>query len=221
MRGLVVVSLILCTASTASAAGELQRGIELYQRLKYERAKVELTRALEDMNVDRVQAYLYLGLTRIQLGDETGGRAAFREALAHNRNAKLPAMVSPKVQLIFDEVVQSMPRPVAPPAPTPTPPAPVMLTPTTGAAPPPPTAADKLTRWPVVVAGVVAVSAAAVGLGFGLRSSGRDNDAQSATFASEAERLHKGARADAHRANGAFIGAGAALAFGLVYGFAF
>lgn len=223
MRALVVGLIVLLAAPVAHAAGELQRGIELYRRLKYERARTELTRALEDPAVDRVEAYLYLGLTRMQLGDESGGRAAFREALALDRTVRPPAMVSPKVRVVFDEVAQSMPRPADPP------PAPVVmqndppgvLTPTSGTAPPAPSMADKLTRWPVVTAGVVAVSAAAIGLAFGLRSNGRDSDAQSAAYASEARRLHEGARADAHRANGMFIGAGAALAFGLVYGFAF
>lgn len=73
----------------------------LYAALDYEAALGQLSRAaaMPGASVgDQVEIQIYTGLVKFELGDPETGREAFRQALALDPHAVLPADVSPKIQ---------------------------------------------------------------------------------------------------------------------------
>jgi hypothetical protein len=73
----------------------------LYAALDYEAALGQLSRAaaMPGASVgDQVEIQIYTGLVKFELGEPETGREAFRQALALDPHAVLPADVSPKIQ---------------------------------------------------------------------------------------------------------------------------
>jgi len=99
---------------------------KLYLKAQVEGATIvlELARSSAALDVsDRVQVALWRGVLKMEMGEESSARVAFRDALLVDRNAELPSSLPYKTRHLFDEVKLSLP--VADPS------AKVTVTPTT------------------------------------------------------------------------------------------
>ncbi len=212
----MTAALLLC--SIIAVNGELDRGHQAFDNLRYEQALEHFTRSLAsaESTEERVDAYLYIGMSRFELGDEPGARQAFREALALDRKAALSPLASPKIESAFaDErarfaIEAPLPTQASPP------PAPAPVTATTPA--PPVTTRSHL---PTIIAAAAGVALITAGVLVGISARRAGDDAEAATFASDAKALDDKAQARARTSN-ILYGAGAVLGgFALVYEIAF
>ncbi|HSI04200.1 MAG: tol-pal system YbgF family protein [Myxococcota bacterium] len=214
----MTAAFLLC--SMIAVNGELERGHRAFENLKYEQALEHFTRSLAaaENTAERVDAYVYIGMSRFELGDEPGARQAFREALALDRKAALSPLASPKIESAFaDERARLVANDPLPPTVTPAPPPEPV--PVTATAPPP--AVATRSHVPTIVAAAAGVALITAGILVGISARRAQDDAEAATFASDAKGLDDKAHSRARTAN-ILYGAGGALgAFALVYEIAF
>lgn len=196
---------------------ELERGHAAFENLKYEQALGHFTRSLgvAESTAERVDAYLSIGMTRFELGDEAGARQAFRDALALDRRAMLSPLASPKIESAFaDErarFVVNEPLPVVTPPPEPTP--------VTATVPPP--AVTTRSHLPTIIAAAAGVAVITTGILIGLSARRTQDDAAAAAFAADAKALDDKAHSRARTANILYGVGGALGAFAFVYEVAF
>ncbi len=108
MRTLWLSLVLLSLPTLASAAtGSLEKGVQLYESLEYEKAAQLLEAALADESAptaDRAKAAGYLGVIHLVLGREKAAREAFAAALRLDPSVQLPADASPAVRSVLEEV---------------------------------------------------------------------------------------------------------------------
>jgi hypothetical protein len=175
---------------------------------------VERAKAAARTDEDRVMVHLWEGVLAADLSKTDRATAAFRQALALDRNAELPTQVSPKVRKLFEELRAQVPPPASDE------PRKVALAPAASPAPATPTlsAATPSQRSLVVplAFGGAAVAATAGATFFGLESIKHSEAARSAPFQGEANASLSQAQQSALVANILFATAGTALAGGVV-----
>lgn len=211
----MTAALLLC--SIMAVNGELARGHSAFENLKYEQALAHFTRSLAtaESTAERVDAYLYIGMSRFELGDEPGARQAFREALALDRTATLSPLASPKIESAFaDERARSIvSEPLPPPQP---PPEPAAVTTTI-----PPPSVSAHSHLPTIIAAAAGVGVLTAAILVGLSARRAQDDAEAATFAADAKTLDDRAHSRARTSNVLYGVGGALGAFALVYEIAF
>jgi tetratricopeptide (TPR) repeat protein len=207
----MTAALLLCSVIAVNA--DLARGHEAFQALRYERALEDFTQALAtaETPAERVEVYLWIGMTRFELGDEAKARQAFRDALALDRKAELSSLASPKIEAAFtDERARLAVSDTAPPVVA----QPAASTVSTVAPAP-------AVRWPTLAAGGAAVGVLTTAVIVGLSARHKHDEAEQAAFASDARALDASAHARGRTAN-VLYGVGAALGVvTLVYTVAF
>lgn len=101
-------------------------GVRLYKAMDFESAleQFQLARAQPHGADDDVQALLYLGILKFELGAEAAASDLFRTALAIDPAARLPVRVSPLIETAFENERKNIARinpgsraPRPPPAP--------------------------------------------------------------------------------------------------------
>jgi hypothetical protein len=117
VASLAILALVLPPASAAEASGtdELARGIRQVAEGDFEGAVLTLDAAVRGLAQeparvrDLSQAYLHLGIAYVALDQRERARAAFREALARDKDLRLGAdRYSPKVIAAFEEARQDV-----------------------------------------------------------------------------------------------------------------
>ena len=210
IKALLAVLLVLASAPRAAARDNphLVRGVKLLDQAEDEKALRAFKRALKrrgSSKAGRARIHLYLGVTRMNLGQEELARKHFRVAFRLDPRADLPPDMSPKMHQLAEEVRQEQPPG---PAPTVTPPTVAPVTPVvvrrqeSGSA---------LTYWPAWTVLALGLAAGGTGLAMGLLS--RKNAEEASDLGqptSTAESKHDTAKTQALTANIMFGVAGAA-----------
>ncbi len=222
MRPALLLALALCAApaSAASANPYLSQAKVFYRHYRFEKCLERLEVAREryaNAAQDEVELELYAGLCRLGLGHQLDARVHFGRALKLDRQARLPAGVSPRVNELFERLREKPleelePKVEAPPN-EPNPPA-------------APGLFDKvdLSRHhllPPLSLGGGALLATVVASVFGAEARSLEGQANRAIFESDIYRLGNSARTNATAANVCFAVAGAALVAAVVSWFLF
>lgn len=110
------MALILLTAAPASRAGNpyLEQGIRAYEHFEYDQALELLEQAArhpDSTDQEKARVRLYLGFTRMTLGDRAMAKQEFAKALEHDYHVELPQDISPKIVSLFNKVKESIPPP--------------------------------------------------------------------------------------------------------------
>src|SRR5471030_1355774 len=108
MKRLLCIALIWAVPAFAEVSGEVKRYLHsaaaLFEKLEYEKALAQIKRAKSKSQgqEDDTQISLYEGIVLAEMGDAQAS-TAFTTALGLEPEAKLPMVVSPKVQRVFDK----------------------------------------------------------------------------------------------------------------------
>jgi len=230
----------------AEFENDLAEAVRLYEELEYEQALVWLERASKASHdtKEEVARLLYKGLISADMGRWAVARAAFRSALQHDPEARLPLRTSPKVVAAFESQQAKVqaerarmgtePSVLATARPSTVGPGQVEVPPSDSQAlvdrselvPIHPEEDSRLLvaesswtrrvpRVSMVLLGL-GVAAGGVGTYYGLSSQRRLSEARGAQFLDEATRRHAQARRGATRANILFGTAGLAAAGAVV-----
>lgn len=168
--------------------------------LDFDAALPLLQQALKNPNVpapERAELLVDVGITDVNLGDNAGASQAFTQAVDADPTVHLPAGISPKIRLLFEQAQDARkpsppppppePQPVASaPIPPPPPPAPAPVTPTAAAM-------ETHAAGPSWVGPGVCFGVAVAGIAAGVTTASISNGAFSALSASP----HSTADADA------------------------
>lgn len=218
---LIFVLASLAAMSVASAKGNphMARGIQLLDQAEDEQALKQFEQALKwpgGRRAHRATIHIYLGITQLNLANDTAAAAHFREALKLDAKVRLPGGVSPKIERFMARIRSEQPaQPVRPkPAPAPSP----VVRPVT----PVVSRRDRpspLGYWPAWAALGVGVAAGGAGLALGLLAGKKADEANDLGLpTSEAESTHDTAGKMALSANILFGVAGAAaIASGVLF----
>src|SRR4051812_29539268 len=170
----MVGSIALGFFTAVACAGvkeDLAEATRLLKTAQEESALAVLTRALDRPGLapgERAEAYVLLGIARVNLRDEEGASLAFQRAAEADANAVLPPKIAPpRARELFEAAKENVKKQAAakPPPPAPAP-APVI-------APVPPSIVERPSRALRTVSYVTAAVAAAtlgVGIFFGVQS---------------------------------------------------
>lgn len=118
VRSLGTAALAGAIALGAPAGAEsphLQRGIQLYNELEFEKALGALQTAAADPKVapaERALALVYAGMIHVALGNPDAGREAWLWALEANPRVVLPADASPRIRAQFEAFRPPPPEPL-------------------------------------------------------------------------------------------------------------
>ena len=211
-----VLGAILLAAAPAARADNpyLQQGVQAYENFEYEQALKLLEQAAEhpgSSDAQKARVHLYLGFTRMTLGDRAMAEREFARAIEIDYHIELPQDLSPKIVAVFDKVKQTIPPPAVEPPPDDTgggggtgrPPGVVVRTRT----------GPRVWTW--VMAGV-GVAALAGGGTFGYLASTAKSDFEKEPWADEADKLRGTIDSHALAANILFGVGGASLVAALV-----
>jgi hypothetical protein len=143
-----------------AAATPFENATRRYEALDYEAACPLFEEAARSgARVDRARAFMWAGVCRGQLGKFDDAKKRFREALALDRKAELPADAPPKVKALFEAERAAIAAPVVVVEPADTTP-PVTTTSASTSTPPPP----EQTKQPVTLSAPVAMVAGGAAL---------------------------------------------------------
>ncbi len=174
MLAIALSVLVPCASNADTSNPHLARGIKLIQQLEYNKADRSLKKAHSwagNTANDRALIHLHLGILKFNQRNEAAARSRFKQALAEDSKVKLPDMVSPKIQSLFEQVRASHtpPRSTLPP--------PATTTPTQDPAPPVDDEDDEEARprswyanWPAWTVLGVGVAAGVAGIAVGVSS---------------------------------------------------
>jgi tetratricopeptide (TPR) repeat protein len=233
-RSVILIIALAAAAATARAAPrQLQEAQAAYEALKFERALGLLNQALSSPQFparERAEIYLYIGLCRLQLGEEASARQAFDEALSLNPQASLPPLVSPKISRVFAEVAighhqqhrsgdpaeqahEVQAAPVAEEA---------MAPPAGEAAEPGPGVGAVLSEhWPMLASFMAAAILSAGGVYYGMQARDASKRADAVPYAADGVAIADEAKREARTANILYGAAGGAAVLGAVFIVAF
>jgi hypothetical protein len=192
-------------AHAAEANPHLERGVKLLNDMEDAKALKELRHALTwpgASSAERAKVHVYIGIAQVNLLNLSAAKKSFRDALALDATAALPALTSPKIKDLFAEVRTELgikPPPEPTPPPPETEPASREVVPPP---PPPPRPRRSTVNWPawVTLGAAVAVGATGLALGVSARSENEAAGDLKLTY-SQAQEHHDAAAGRALGAN--------------------
>lgn len=219
---LILGTLLLAAAPAARADNPyLVQGVEAYENFEYKQALDLLEQAAThpgSSDEEKARVHLYLGFTRMTLGDRPMAERDFAKALQLDYHIELPQDLSPKIVAVFDKIKETIPPPAVEPPPDDTGGDGGVTGGGGGSGRPPEVVVRTRTGprvWTWVLTGV-GLAALAGGGTFGYLASSAKDDFDNEPYADEADKLRDTIDAHSLAANILFGVGGASLVAALV-----